>query len=98
MHGMVQNRNQSDISKVQVGQRVRVTSDSIASELTGTVERVGSHVRRKRSSTPICTVISALDRNRLDAKDDNAAPVAQLKFRHAILQSVQLLPLHTANR
>jgi HlyD family secretion protein len=36
---------QSDISKVQVGQRVRVTSDSIPSELTGTVERVGSQVR-----------------------------------------------------
>lgn len=38
---------QSDISKVRPGQRVRVTSDSIPGELIGTVERVGSLVRRQ---------------------------------------------------
>ncbi|MBD2033555.1 ABC exporter membrane fusion protein [Leptolyngbya sp. FACHB-321] len=38
---------QSDVSQVRVGQRVRVTSDSIPGELTGTVERVGSQVRRQ---------------------------------------------------
>ncbi|GAB4373959.1 MAG: ABC exporter membrane fusion protein [Elainellaceae cyanobacterium] len=38
---------QSDISKVQPGQRARVTSDAIPGELTGTVERVGSQVRRQ---------------------------------------------------
>ena len=38
---------QSDVSKVRPGQRVRVKSDSISGELTGTVERVGSQVRRQ---------------------------------------------------
>ena len=38
---------QSDISKVRPGQQVRVTSDSIPGELQGTVERVGSQVRRQ---------------------------------------------------
>lgn len=38
---------QSDISKVRPGQRVRVTSDSIPGELIGTVEGVGSLVRRQ---------------------------------------------------
>ncbi len=38
---------QSDVSKVHPGQRVRVKSDSIPGELTGTVERVGSQVRRQ---------------------------------------------------
>ena len=38
---------QSDVSKVRLGQQVRVTSDSIPGELQGTVERVGSQVRRQ---------------------------------------------------
>ena len=38
---------QSDVGKVRPGQRVRVTSDAISGELTGTVERVGSQVRRQ---------------------------------------------------
>ncbi|MBI4783913.1 MAG: ABC exporter membrane fusion protein [Oscillatoriophycideae cyanobacterium NC_groundwater_1537_Pr4_S-0.65um_50_18] len=38
---------QSDVGKVQTGQRVRVVSEAIAGELTGTVERVGSQVRRQ---------------------------------------------------
>ncbi len=38
---------QSDVSKVRPGQRVRVTSDAISGELIGTVERVGSQVRRQ---------------------------------------------------
>ena len=38
---------QSDISKVQPGQKVRVTSSAIAGELYGTVERVGSQVMRQ---------------------------------------------------
>ncbi|MBD1808986.1 ABC exporter membrane fusion protein [Microcoleus sp. FACHB-SPT15] len=38
---------QSDVSKVRPGQQVRVTSDSIPGELQGTVERVGSQVRRQ---------------------------------------------------
>ncbi len=38
---------QSDIGKVRPGQRVQVTSDSIATELQGTVERVGAQVLRQ---------------------------------------------------
>ena len=38
---------QSDIGKVRVGQRVRVTSDSLPGELTGTVVRIGSQVKRQ---------------------------------------------------
>ncbi|MBD2258260.1 HlyD family efflux transporter periplasmic adaptor subunit [Pseudanabaena sp. FACHB-2040] len=38
---------QSDVGKVQAGQRVRITSDSITGELIGRVERVGSQVRRQ---------------------------------------------------
>lgn len=38
---------QSDVSKVRPGQRVRVKSDAIPGELTGTIERVGSQVRRQ---------------------------------------------------
>ncbi|WP_445634414.1 ABC exporter membrane fusion protein [Nostoc sp. DSM 114161] len=38
---------QSDISDVKVGQRVRVTNDSIPGELLGKVERIGSQVKRQ---------------------------------------------------
>jgi HlyD family secretion protein len=38
---------QSDVSKVHPGQKVRVTSDSISDALQGTVERVGSQIRRQ---------------------------------------------------
>ncbi len=38
---------QSDVSKVHPGQKVRVTSDSIPGALQGTVERVGSQIRRQ---------------------------------------------------
>jgi HlyD family secretion protein len=38
---------QSDINKVQLGQKVRVTSDAIAGELSGEVELIGSQVRRQ---------------------------------------------------
>lgn len=38
---------QSDVTKVQPGQRVRVTSDSIPGELLGTVKRIDSQVRRQ---------------------------------------------------
>lgn len=38
---------QSDVNKVHPGQQVRVTSDSLPGELQGTVERIGSQVRRQ---------------------------------------------------
>lgn len=38
---------QSDINRVRVGQRVRVSSDSFPGELRGTVKRIGSQIRRQ---------------------------------------------------
>jgi HlyD family secretion protein len=38
---------QSDVSKVRVGQRVRVSSEAIEGELIGTVSKIGSQVRRQ---------------------------------------------------
>jgi HlyD family secretion protein len=38
---------QSDIGRIKKGQQARVTSDSIPGELRGTVERIGSQVRRQ---------------------------------------------------
>jgi HlyD family secretion protein len=38
---------QSDIDQVRVGQQVRVTSTAMAGQLTGTVARIGSQVRRQ---------------------------------------------------
>lgn len=39
---------QSDVNQVKPGQRVVITSDSIPGELTGTVERIDSQVRRQQ--------------------------------------------------
>ncbi|MFN6566271.1 ABC exporter membrane fusion protein [Dendronalium sp. ChiSLP03b] len=38
---------QSDISKVKLGQKVRISSDSIPGELLGKIERIDSQVRRQ---------------------------------------------------
>jgi HlyD family secretion protein len=38
---------QSDVAKVQVGQKARISSTAIAGDLTGTVSRIGSQVRRQ---------------------------------------------------
>jgi HlyD family secretion protein len=38
---------QSDVRKVRVGQKVKITSNSLSSELQGTVERVGNQVKRQ---------------------------------------------------
>ena len=40
---------ESDVSKVKPGQTVKVTSDSLPGELQGTVERIGSQVRRQNA-------------------------------------------------
>lgn len=39
---------QSDVSQVKPGQTVTITSDSISGNLTGTVERIDSQVRRQQ--------------------------------------------------
>ncbi|MFH7026306.1 MAG: ABC exporter membrane fusion protein [Heteroscytonema crispum UTEX LB 1556] len=38
---------ESDVSKVKVGQKVRVISDSLTAQLQGTVEKIGLQVRRQ---------------------------------------------------
>ncbi len=48
MYGVVE-VYQSDISKVRVGQKVKVTSNSLSGELQGTVERVGNQVKRQNT-------------------------------------------------
>lgn len=40
---------QSDVNKVRNGQKVRVSSDSLTGELTGTVIQIGSQVRRQQT-------------------------------------------------
>ncbi|PIG91465.1 ABC exporter membrane fusion protein [Gloeocapsopsis sp. IPPAS B-1203] len=80
---------QSDISKVQVGQRVRVTSDSIASELTGTVEWVGSQVRRQAivntdPSANIDARVIEVQINLDDASSQKAAQFTNLQVQVVI--------------
>jgi HlyD family secretion protein len=40
---------QNDINKVRVGQKVKITSNSLPSELQGTIERVGIQVKRQNT-------------------------------------------------
>lgn len=40
---------QNDISKVRVGQKVKITSNSLPGELQGTIERVGIQVKRQNT-------------------------------------------------
>jgi HlyD family secretion protein len=46
MYGVVE-VYQSDINKIRVGQQVKITSNSLAGELKGTIERVGIQVKRQ---------------------------------------------------
>lgn len=79
---------QSDINRVRVGQRARITSDSIPGELTGTVERIGSQVRRQ-------TIINADPSANIDARVievhirlDPASSKAAAKFTNLQVQAV----------
>lgn len=71
---------QSDVNEIHTGKRVRVTSDAIPGELTGTVERVGSQVRRQ-------TIINTDPSSNIDARVveiharlDNASSQKAAKF------------------
>ena len=48
MYGVVE-VYQSDVNKVRVGQKAKITSSSLAGELQGTVERVGIQVKRQNT-------------------------------------------------
>lgn len=52
---------QSDVSKLRLGQKVRVTSNSLPSELHGRVESIGSQVRRQ-------TIINTDPSENIDAR------------------------------
>jgi HlyD family secretion protein len=52
---------QSDVHRVQVGQPVRITSDSLPKSLTGTVALIGSQVRRQ-------TIINTDPTSNIDAR------------------------------
>jgi HlyD family secretion protein len=52
---------QSDVGKVRLGQKVRVSSDAISGELTGTVSRIGAQVRRQ-------TVVNTDPSTNIDAR------------------------------
>lgn len=79
---------QSDISKIKIGQRVRVTSDSIPGELVGTVERIGSQVRRQ-------TIVNTDPSSNIDARVvevhatlDDASSQKAAKFTNLQIQVV----------
>jgi HlyD family secretion protein len=46
MYGVVE-VYQSDVNKIRVGQKVKITSNSLHSELQGTIDRVGIQVKRQ---------------------------------------------------
>jgi HlyD family secretion protein len=79
---------QSDVGKVRPGQRVRVKSDAISGELTGTVERVSSQVRRQ-------TIVNTDPSTNIDARVvevhaslDNASSQKASKFTNLQVQVV----------
>ncbi len=79
---------QSDVSKIRVGQRVKITSNSIEGELTGTIERVGSQVRRQ-------TIVNTDPSTNIDARVievhailDNASSQKAAKFTNLQVQVV----------
>lgn len=82
---------QSDVSKVRVGQQVQVTSDSILGELTGTVKRVGSQVRRQAivntdPSANIDARVVEVHINLDDASSQKAAKFTNLQVQVVIKQ------------
>ncbi|MBA2747596.1 MAG: ABC exporter membrane fusion protein [Tatlockia sp.] len=52
---------QSDVSKIRIGQKARVSSDSLPGQLSGTVTKIGSQVRRQ-------TVINTDPSTNIDAR------------------------------
>ncbi len=82
---------QSDVAKVQVGQKARISSTAIAGDMTGTVVQIGSQVRRQTIvNTDPSTNIDArivevhvvLDR----ASSQKAAKLTNLQVRVSIEQ------------
>lgn len=82
---------QSDVSKVKVGQRVKVTSDSLPGELTGTVARIDSQVKRQQivntdPSANIDARVIEVHVNLYDASSQKAAKFTNLQVQVVIAQ------------
>jgi HlyD family secretion protein len=82
---------QSDVNKVHPGQKVRVTSDTIPGALQGTVERVGSQVRRQAvvNTDPSANIDSRVVEVHVvldDASSQKAAKFTNLQVKVAIAQ------------
>ncbi|MBD2578067.1 ABC exporter membrane fusion protein [Oscillatoria sp. FACHB-1406] len=82
---------QSDVAKIHSGQRARVTSDVFPEALTGTVERVGSQVRRQTvvNTDPSANIDSRIIEVRVNldaASSQKAAKFTNLQVQIAIEQ------------
>ncbi|MEE3717932.1 ABC exporter membrane fusion protein [Tumidithrix elongata RA019] len=78
---------QSDIQRVKLGQRVRLSSDSISGELLGTVERIDSQVKRQ-------TVVNTDPSTNVDGRVvevhvvlDNASGLKAAKFTNLLISA-----------
>lgn len=82
---------QSDVGKVKPGQRVRVVSNALPGELTGTVERVGSQVLRQTivntdPSANIDSRVVEVHANLDEASSQKAAKFTNLQVQVVIEQ------------
>lgn len=82
---------QSDVNKIRVGQRARITSDTIPGELIGTVARIGSQVRRQTivntdPSANIDTRVVEVHINLEPASSQTAAKFTNLQVQVVIAQ------------
>ncbi len=79
---------QSDISKVRPGQQVSVTSNAIVGELRGTVERIGSQVRRQTivNTDPSANIDARVIEVHINLDDPSSQKAA--KFTNLQVQAV----------
>jgi HlyD family secretion protein len=79
---------QSDVQKVRVGQKVKVTSSSLVGELQGTVERVGIQI--KRQNTINADPTSNIDDRVVEVHValDSASSAKAAKFTNLQIQAV----------
>ena len=71
---------ESDISKVKLGQQVKVTSDAISGELRGTVERIGLEVQRQEviNTDPAANIDAKIVEVKVRLDEDSSQQVAGL--------------------
>ena len=71
---------ESDITKVKVGQQVKVTSDAISGELHGTVEQIGWEVQRQEviNTDPAANIDAKIVEVRVRLNEESSQKVAGL--------------------